>query len=333
MLKTVQRPNGNGGLRVVSITRFVWDGGALVHELKRTERAEGGPLVEERTYVFEQGRTVPLAHRDTRIEGGKRTVSPWWHYINDDTGAPMLLVAPDGRIGCELHRAPWGAAVIAPGALTTTPFRFRGQYADEETGLCYNRHRYYDPEIGRYISADPIGLEGGVNAFAYAGNCPTSAVDVDGLIYSIIKAGKKIVATGHNLTEGGGVGDEGPRLVPRHSAIPSDASESCAETTALTRLAHQMGPQTKKEDIAKRFNEDGYTIETYEGNENDYEHGIRVGANPCSACKQMFGDIEIVKGIIGHAPDNPKKIRPLDRKAKYKDHSAILKRERKRKKL
>nr|WP_311768966.1 RHS repeat-associated core domain-containing protein [Burkholderia sp. Bp9004] len=54
-----------------------------------------------------------------------------------------LLIAVDGR--AELHN--W--------------IRFQGQYHDHETGLHYNRHRYYAPQSGRFISKDPIGLMGG----------------------------------------------------------------------------------------------------------------------------------------------------------------------------
>lgn len=48
--------------------------------------------------------------------------------------------------------------------------RFQGQYYDEETGLHYNRFRYYDPDVGRFVSQDPIGLEGGENLYQYAPN-------------------------------------------------------------------------------------------------------------------------------------------------------------------
>jgi RHS repeat-associated protein len=60
------------------------------------------------------------------------------------------------------------------------PLRFQGQYFDEETGLHYNRFRYYDPNCGRFINQDPIGLLGGVNNYLYVPN-PMGWVDPLGL--------------------------------------------------------------------------------------------------------------------------------------------------------
>ncbi|MFG6668810.1 RHS repeat-associated core domain-containing protein, partial [Halomonas sp. HNIBRBA4712] len=64
---------------------------------------------------------------------------------------------------------------------TTQPIRFQGQWQDDESGLYYNRHRYYDPQQGRYISQDPIGLNGGTNLYGYVGN-PTEMVDPLGFL-------------------------------------------------------------------------------------------------------------------------------------------------------
>jgi RHS repeat-associated protein len=58
--------------------------------------------------------------------------------------------------------------------------RFQGQYFDEETGLHYNRFRYYDPDVGRFVSQDPIGLDGGINTYQYTPN-PLTWIDPDGL--------------------------------------------------------------------------------------------------------------------------------------------------------
>ncbi|VVN58709.1 hypothetical protein PS687_03115 [Pseudomonas fluorescens] len=50
------------------------------------------------------------------------------------------------------------------------PLRFQGQYFDPESGLHYNRHRYYNPDIGRYLTPDPVKLAGGINAYQYVPN-------------------------------------------------------------------------------------------------------------------------------------------------------------------
>jgi RHS repeat-associated protein len=61
--------------------------------------------------------------------------------------------------------------------------RFPGQYYDEITKQHYNLNRYYNPEIGRYMEADPIGLEGGLNPYAYAGSNPVMNSDPTGLVF------------------------------------------------------------------------------------------------------------------------------------------------------
>ncbi len=63
------------------------------------------------------------------------------------------------------------------------PFRFPGQYYDQETGLHYNWNRYYDPKTGRYLTPDPIGLEGGINLFLYAASNALNRFDPDGLFH------------------------------------------------------------------------------------------------------------------------------------------------------
>ena len=150
----------------VEHTRYVWEGDRLVQEVKKRAVAGGDPVVEERSYCFDDA-LAPIAHQEARGGGDDRRTSGWFHYVNDPIGMPEALLDASGDVACELKRTTWGAAEPAPGAKTSTPIRFAGQYADDETGLSYNRFRYYDPDTGTYISADPIGIMGGLNAFAY----------------------------------------------------------------------------------------------------------------------------------------------------------------------
>ncbi|MFO0758009.1 MAG: RHS repeat-associated core domain-containing protein [Byssovorax sp.] len=248
---TITKPDKSR--QILSSTRFVWDGTQLAHEITQSIEADGTANIRERTYLFEDIRTVPVAHHDTHIINGIRTTGEWFHYVNDDTGAPELIVDNAGNIACSIRRSPWGNAEFAPGATTTTSLRFRGQYFDDETGLSYNRYRYYSTSAGRYISTDPIEILGGMNLFAYATNCPTSAIDVEGLIsmLAIIKDGNgNPVATGTNAD-------------PRAATKPFNTGKPCAEVAALNSLAGQMGAGTTTADVRKKFTQEGYTMETY----------------------------------------------------------------------
>jgi len=82
-------------------------------------------------------------------------------------------------------------------SLNECPFRYQGQYQDSETGLYYNRFRYFDPSTGNYISQDLIGLMGGKNLYGYVPN-PTTWVDILGLSGFLFR--------GDNTYKGGDVG-------------------------------------------------------------------------------------------------------------------------------
>jgi RHS repeat-associated protein len=83
--------------------------------------------------------------------------SRFYAIVTDLIGSPSELIAPDGSLaGYEQHTL-WGATLWHPGG-ASTPLRFPGQYQDDETGLHYNNHRYYDPAVGRYLTPDPLGL-------------------------------------------------------------------------------------------------------------------------------------------------------------------------------
>jgi RHS repeat-associated protein len=98
----------------------------------------------------------------------------------DQIGTPCLI---EDESRTEVWRAridPYGRAQIAADAKIEFNLRFPGHYSDDETGLHYNRFRYYDPALGRYLQSDPWGLGGGYNLYAYRTN-PLLKVDVRGL--------------------------------------------------------------------------------------------------------------------------------------------------------
>ncbi len=106
--------------------------------------------------------------------------SEMYFYHHDQKGTPEIITSSSGQIKWSSVIEPFGKSIIIVDDITNN-FRHPGQYADPESGLYYNLHRYYDPEIGRYIQDDPIGLEGGVNRYIYAENNPSNNVDFFGL--------------------------------------------------------------------------------------------------------------------------------------------------------
>jgi RHS repeat-associated protein len=106
-------------------------------------------------------------------------------YQCDHLGTPQELTDHEGRVAWSASYKAWGEArqVISESGRKAgfrNPIRFQGQYWDDETGLHYNRYRYYDPHVGRFTSRDPIGLQGGINLHEYAVNS-TGWIDPKGL--------------------------------------------------------------------------------------------------------------------------------------------------------
>ncbi|WP_323856746.1 RHS repeat domain-containing protein, partial [Xenorhabdus doucetiae] len=141
--------------------------------------AHGSLALDSRVrWLYEPGALTPSA----RVEKGKL------HYIvSDHQGTVREMLNENGTLVWAQRLKTWGKAerfqVIAsnnPDYHVGCNFRFCGQYEDEESGLYYNRFRYYNPETAQYISADPIGLLGGFNPYGYVHN-PTGWIDPFGL--------------------------------------------------------------------------------------------------------------------------------------------------------
>jgi RHS repeat-associated protein len=121
-------------------------------------------------YIYLNGQ--PLA----KIEGVNT-----YYYHNDHLGTPQKMTDASGTVVWAADYKPFGEATITVSTITNN-LRFPGQYFDAETGTLYNYFRDYDPTTGRYKQADPIGLSGGINLYAYTSNNPLSFSDPVGLV-------------------------------------------------------------------------------------------------------------------------------------------------------
>jgi RHS repeat-associated protein len=101
------------------------------------------------------------------------------YYIHaDHLATPKILTDQDQKVVWRADSTPFGESTT--NGKVTFNLRFPGQYYDQETGYHYNYYRYYDPDTGRYISSDPIGLRGGLNTYAYVDNNPLKFIDPEG---------------------------------------------------------------------------------------------------------------------------------------------------------
>ncbi|WP_368563720.1 RHS repeat-associated core domain-containing protein [Pseudoxanthomonas sp. UTMC 1351] len=128
------------------------------------------------TYGWQPDRSYSTSPLFTRVSG------TYYYYQNDPLGQPRQLIDRSGNVAWSATRiSAFGEVTTASGTAVEQPWRFPGQYYDAETGLHYNVHRYYDADVGRYITADPIGLTGGLNFYVYGNAMPTGLVDPYGL--------------------------------------------------------------------------------------------------------------------------------------------------------
>jgi RHS repeat-associated protein len=115
--------------------------------------------------------------------------SQYYFYHNDHLGTPQQMTDINGAVVWSARYDSFGKAEVDQASTITNNLRFPGQYYDEETGLHYNWNRYFNPNVGRYMTVDPIGFEGqDSNLYRYCQNNPMLYIDQDGQILGWIVA-------------------------------------------------------------------------------------------------------------------------------------------------
>lgn len=180
------------------INRYLWDANVLLHEWKYNKVERPTPVADEHgspvmknpepmpdvvTWVYEDGIFVPSA----KLVNNER-----FSIVSDYLGRPVQVFDDTGQVVWQTDYDIYGGLRNLEGEKGFISFRQLGQYEDAETGLYYNRFRFYDPNTGNYLSQDPIGLAGNnPTLYAYVPD-PNTWVDIFGLFGILTELAKEI---------------------------------------------------------------------------------------------------------------------------------------------
>ncbi len=200
-------------------TRYVYDADRLL--------AEVGPAGRERVYVYGPAGDEPLAYR----EGEE------WTFLHaDPVGTVLAYSDAAGRRVDRVAFTPFGA--VARGPEDERPLFYAGRRVDLAAGLVDLRARFYVPELGRFLTPDPAGLVGGINAYAYADNRPLEATDPTGLFPSWEEVKQRAIA-------------KAAALVP-HAAVLAQRAERALKP-ALTKAREAQRYVALGMDVAEQY--------------------------------------------------------------------------------
>lgn len=199
-------------------TRWVWDGNNPLHEwvesiqastqlklITPNKAAEAEITADQREIALQplQSQAPPevsqgseknpatwLFDPESFAPMGKMVGDHYYAIVTDYLGTPTAMFDDGGNKVWSADITVWGDLRNLEGERQTCPFRWPGQYEDEETGLYYNRFRYYDPDAGQYTSQDPISLNGGLELYAYVSDV-NSWIDIFGLNGSCLKKSQR----------------------------------------------------------------------------------------------------------------------------------------------
>lgn len=235
----------------------------------------------------------------------------YYYYLRDGQGSIVKLIDGNGATVVEYSYDPWGVCTttgsMAESLGADNPFRFHGYVYDEETGWYYLQSRYYDPVVGRYISADTTASTGqgilGYNMYAYCLNNPTTNYDPTGSFsFSNILSGSKLISIGivavctavSVLT----CGAAAPVMV----AVAAVTLTAGAVTVANGVAEVQQGiTATDENPQGQNFMRDGYcggNTEAYEFQKNVMKTTAEVGTTILTCYQAINGPCCFVAGTL-----------------------------------
>ncbi|MDP8100372.1 RHS repeat domain-containing protein [Phocoenobacter atlanticus] len=229
--------------------RYFWEGDNLIsHEVLNDDTR-----VSLTEWVYEPDSFRPLAQINTDADN----VSQLSYIITDHAGTASELCNENGEIIWQGQQALWGEFSEKSASDISCDLRYQGQIHDRETGLYYNRYRYYDTDSCQYLSSDPIGLAGGIRPQAYVAD-PVGAIDPLGLTEHTfeetgegtdlrrtteIEGGTKVrINSGHSYSrahKGGDVRDSGLSMNEIDNAIVNDISNNVNEIKTIPKITER----------------------------------------------------------------------------------------------
>nr|WP_256579601.1 RHS repeat-associated core domain-containing protein [Pseudomonas sp. B40(2017)] len=213
-------------------SEFFWQGDHLIAESSKEQH---------RSFIYEPGTFRPLALLDGK---GPKRACPFYYQL-DHLGTPQELTDYSGEIVWSAKYSAYGKVAsleLATEDYLNQPLRFQGQYFDEESGLHYNRHRYYDPDLGRYLTPDPVKLAGGLNQYRYVPN-PTGWVDPLGLTSNCPPPNKPGCTVPDNVSGSMAIEGNPPLPIVNHGVDPKSLKRT-----------HAISGKTSTKEVEKMVN-------------------------------------------------------------------------------
>ena len=294
---------------------YLWDGDSIAE----IREYRDDKLYSVRHLVFNGFELI--SQQFSRERQAHPSVAPQWvtrtnHAVSDLTGRPLMLFNSEGKtVWRPGQTSLWGLALSLP-ADTGYPdprgeldpeanpgLLYAGQWQDVESGLCYNRFRYYEPESGMYLVSDPLGLQGGEQTYRYV-PYPCGYVDPLGLVGCSTKLGK-------NMMEAMGLARsttwKGYRA---HHIIPKELWNH----PVLQKIKYDIDKATNG--IFLRKVDDGVSaMARHQGNHDGYTQVIKDALDKIDINQStdvITKQIEEIQKIARNGLENGYPVRPLD---------------------